>query len=148
MPARSAGGSQGSRTSSIPTSSSLLDSSDDEPLVLQARNKDQAFNDAERHWPSKIRVVYNDGTVKIRQQNHVIKTIIAEAIHRCEHHMITVDAFPETGQREEFRLEMAKKAIKSLRARGKDNEDYKEAWHRAKKDGNFIHRIGEVVSGH
>lgn len=94
-----------------------------------------------------IRIVYNDG-VKIRQQNNVIKTIIAETIHRCEHHMITIDAFPETGQHVEFRFAMAKGSIRSLRRGMRDDDNYEEAYHRARKDLDFVHSIGEVVGTH
>lgn len=117
---------------------------DDLP-VSRGKSKEQSAHDAELRWPLEVRILYDDG-IKIRQQNPVIKTIIAETIHRCEVHMITKDAFPETGQREKFRYEIAKRAIKSLRMNMTPNGDYKEAYNRATKDTNFIHKLGEVVS--
>jgi len=60
--------------------------------------------------------------------------------------MITSNAFPETGQREEFRFRMVKQAVRSLHAEMKGNQDYKDAYNRAKRDTSFVHKIGELVS--
>jgi hypothetical protein len=61
--------------------------------------------------------------------------------------MITEDAFPETGRREEFRYAITKEAIKGLYSTlGATNPDYGDAYHRAKKDPIFVHKIGELVS--
>lgn len=60
--------------------------------------------------------------------------------------MIANNAFPETGRREGFRYAMAKQAMRFLRTEMKHNEDYDEAYYRAKKDVAFVHRIGELVS--
>lgn len=103
------------------------------------------MTDAELQWPPGIRIIYIDGMIKIRRQSAVIKTIIAEAIHLGEVHLITCNAFPETGQRGDFRVSTAKRAIRGLCARLKHNRDYEEAYRRAKKDSSFVHKIGELV---
>lgn len=58
--------------------------------------------------------------------------------------MIREDTFPETGQQEEFRYAMAKEAIKALKSGV--SMDFREAYHHAKKDAAFVHKIREVVS--
>lgn len=109
------------------------------------RTKDRVANEAELQWPTNIRIHYKEG-IKIRIQKPVIKTIIAETIHRAEVHMLTEDAFPEAGRREEFRYTNAKQAIKALSTNLDASEDYKDAYSRAKKDSNFVHKLGELVS--
>lgn len=107
--------------------------------------KDQVANTAEEHWPSVLQVVYDNG-LKVRQQNSVIKTIIAQVIQCCEYRMITQDAFPEMGQRGEFRDKMVKLAIKILCKKVVPNENFIAAYCRAKIDEDFVQVIGEVVS--
>lgn len=108
------------------------------------KNNDQLANNAEKQWPARVRLVYNDG-IQIRLQNSVIKTILAEANHCCGREMITRNAFPETGQLDEFRFRMAKRAIRLLYVEMKDSQAFEEAYYRAKKDTTFVQRIGELV---
>lgn len=133
------------RTDDTQPSTSYDNSSDKEDLTgNRTKTRDQTANEVELRWPANIRVFYNEG-IKIQQQTSVIKTIIAESIRYCEFHMITIDAFPETGQREKFRFSMAKRAVKSLRIEVKHNKSYQDAYDRAKVDPKFLHKIGEVV---
>ncbi len=105
------------------------------------KNKDEAANRAERDWPREIRLVY-DGGIKMDKQHSVIKAIIKETICGCECDMIMRDAFLETGGWAEYSFDMAREAIKSLQI---TSQYYQEAYRRAKRDGNFVSRIGEVV---
>lgn len=136
--------SQRPRKSGPRPASPLSYFTDDEPTGPRGKNKDDLANKAESRWPSRTRVVYKDG-IKLRQQNPVIRTIIAETIQRCEVHMISVDAFPETGQRVEFRYTVAKQAIKALYLEMGGNTGYQDAFNRAREDTDFVQRLGELV---
>lgn len=127
------------------TGSPLSYVSDDNELSgFSSKKKDDLANNAESRWPARIQIVYNDG-IKLRQQNPVIRTIIAETIQHCEVHMISVDAFPETGQREGFRHTMTKQAIKALYLAMGGNTGYQDAFDRAREDTIFVQKIGELV---
>ncbi len=59
--------------------------------------------------------------------------------------MIVEDAFPEMGQREEFRRTMVKQAIKDLCQKVPSNDNFPAAYDRAQTEETFVQRLGEVV---
>lgn len=124
------------------------DADDDDDSQARIKGKGKGKKDrvviAEDNWPLVIQLVYEDG-LKVRQQNPVIKTVIAEVIQCCELRMISKDAFPEMGKREEFRDKMVKLAIKLLCKKVVPNKNYIAAYHCARVDDIFVQRIGEVV---
>lgn len=117
---------------------------DDVTSVSHIKKKDDIANHTEQRWPPRIRVYYDNG-IKLRQQNTVIRTVIAETIQRCEAHMVGVDAFPETARREEFWYNITKQAIKALHSSIGGDSGYQDVYDRARGDKNFVHKIGELV---
>ncbi len=149
LSAKSSGKSKRRKAKHTHLSKAVSQSSGDEDEVSESEGEssDGTTNKSERSWPKQIRILYdNAGGIKVRQQTRVIKTIITKAIYNCEVQLISVHGFPENKKREDFRSDIAKDAMLSLRDSMKDNKYYQKAYFRAKKDPDFVHAIGEVVS--